>query len=101
MNAAIIQGVSYALLEERVMDADTGRMVNADFENYKILGALEVPEIDVILYDQPERGVIGIGEPPTIPTSAAVANAVFHATGVRLRELPMTPDKVLAALEEA
>ncbi len=101
VNGAIIQGVSYALLEERVMDADTGRMVNADFENYKILGALEVPEIDVILYDQPERGVIGIGEPPTIPTSAAVANAVFHATGVRLRELPMTPDKVLAALEEA
>ncbi|MBT6149382.1 MAG: nicotinate dehydrogenase medium molybdopterin subunit, partial [Gemmatimonadetes bacterium] len=48
-----------------------------------------------------ERGVIGIGEPPTIPTSAAVANAVYHAIGVRLRDLPMTPDKVLRALEEA
>jgi xanthine dehydrogenase YagR molybdenum-binding subunit len=101
VNGAVIQGVSYALLEERIMDADEGLMVNADFENYKILGALETPEIDVVLYDQPERGVIGIGEPPTIPTSAAVANAVYHATGVRLRELPMTPDRVLRALEEA
>ncbi|MDA0337303.1 MAG: xanthine dehydrogenase family protein molybdopterin-binding subunit, partial [bacterium] len=101
VNGAVIQGISYALLEERIMDSETGRMVNADFENYKILGALETPEIDVILYDQPERGVIGIGEPPTIPTSAAVANAVYHAIGVRLRDLPMTPDKVLRALEGA
>ena len=101
VNGAVIQGVSYALLEERIMDSDSGRMVNADLENYKILGALEVPEIDVILYDQPERGVIGIGEPPTIPTSAAVANAVYHAIGVRLRDLPMTPDKVLRTLEKA
>ena len=100
VNGAVIQGVSYALSEERLMDPETGTMVNADFENYKILGALESPEIEVILFDQPERGVIGIGEPPTIPTSAAVANAFYHATGVRLRELPMTPDRVLMALEE-
>ncbi len=72
--------------------------VRADFENYKIVGSMEVPEIEVILYDEPERGVIGIGEPPTIPTAAAIANAFYNATGVRLRELPMTPDKVLIAL---
>jgi xanthine dehydrogenase YagR molybdenum-binding subunit len=73
-------------------------MANADFENYKILGMLETPKIEIIIYDEPERGVIGIGEPPTIPTSAAIANAFYNATGVRLREIPMTPDKVLNAL---
>ena len=100
VNGAIIQGISYALFEERLMDKRTGTMVNADLENYKIVGTLEVPEIEVILFDQPERGVVGIGEPPTIPTAGAIANAVFNAIGVRLRELPMTPDRVLDALEE-
>ena len=98
VNGAVVQGVSYALYENRLMDPITGGMINADFENYKIVGALETPEIEVILYDEPERGVIGIGEPPTIPTAGAIANAVYNAIGVRLRELPMTPDKVLAAL---
>ncbi len=100
INGAIIQGVSYALFEERMMDAVTGTMVNAEFENYKIAGALETPDIDIVLFDQPERGVIGIGEPPTIPTSAAIANAVYNAIGVRMRQLPMTPDRVLNALQE-
>jgi len=100
INGGIIQGISYALFEERHMDRPTGTMVNADLENYKIAGSLEVPEIEVILFDEPERGPVGIGEPPTIPTAAAVANAVYNATGVRLRELPMTPDRVLNALQE-
>ena len=99
INGGIIQGVSYALFEERLMDPRTGTMVNADLENYKIAGSLETPEIEVILFDEPERGVIGIGEPPTIPTAAAVANAVYNAIGVRLRSLPMTPDRILDALE--
>jgi len=99
INGGIIQGVSYALFEERLMDPRTGTMVNADLENYKIAGSLETPEIEVVLFDQPERGVIGIGEPPTIPTAAAIANAVYNAIGVRLRSLPMTPDRVLDALE--
>ncbi|MFQ5605922.1 MAG: xanthine dehydrogenase family protein molybdopterin-binding subunit [bacterium] len=98
VNGAVVQGVSYALYENRLMDPITGNQLNADFENYKILGTMDVPEIEVIMYDQPERGVIGIGEPPTIPTSAAIANAFYNATGVRLRQLPMTPDKVLTAL---
>lgn len=101
VNGGVLQGISYALFEERVMDRGTGTMVNADLENYKILGALETPQVEVILFDEAERGVIGIGEPPTIPTSAAIANAFYHATGTRLRQLPMTPDKVLRALEEA
>lgn len=98
--SAVIQGLSYALLEQRVMDPLTGRMLNAGLENYKIAGALEIPRIEVIITDQPERGVIGIGEPPTVPTAAAIANAVCHATGVRIRELPITPDRVLMALQD-
>lgn len=98
VNGGVIQGLSYALFEERLLDPTTGTMVNADFENYKIAGALETPQIEVILFDEAQRGVIGIGEPPTIPTAAAIANAVYNAIGVRLRQLPMTPDRVLQAL---
>ncbi len=99
INGGIIQGISYALYEERFMDPVTGTMINTNFSDYKIAGTLETPKIDIILYDEPERGVIGIGEPPTIPTNAAIANAVYNAIGVRMRELPMTPDRVLMALE--
>jgi xanthine dehydrogenase YagR molybdenum-binding subunit len=101
VNGAVLQGISYALYEDRLMDPTTGTMVNTDFENYKIIGTIEAPEIDITLFDEAERGVIGIGEPPTIPTSAAIANAVYNAIGVRLREIPMTPDKVLNALSGA
>lgn len=97
-NGGVIQGLSYALFEERLMDRATGAQINASFENYKIAGALEMPKIEVILTDQPERGVIGIGEPVKVPTAAAIANAVYHATGKRMREIPMTPDRVLMAL---
>jgi xanthine dehydrogenase YagR molybdenum-binding subunit len=98
VNGGVIQGLSYALFEERLLDPVTGTMVNPEFENYKIAGALETPQIEVILFDEAQRGVIGIGEPPTIPTAAAIANAVYNAIGVRLRQLPMTPDRVLQAL---
>ncbi|MBM3279455.1 MAG: xanthine dehydrogenase family protein molybdopterin-binding subunit [Candidatus Handelsmanbacteria bacterium] len=98
INGGVIQGLSYALFEERFMDPATGTMVNPEFENYKIAGAFETPQIEVLLFDEAERGVIGVGEPPTIPTAAAIANAVYNAIGVRLRQLPMTPDRVLQAL---
>jgi len=94
----VIQGLSYALLEDRLIDPVTGIPLNTTFENYKVLGALEMPKIEVIVYDEPARGVIGIGEPPNIPTAATIANAIYHATGKRMRELPMTPDRLLAAL---
>jgi len=62
------------------------------------LGLADAPEIEVILLDMPERGVIGIGEPVTIPTAAAVANAVANALGVRVNSLPITPQRVLDAV---
>jgi xanthine dehydrogenase YagR molybdenum-binding subunit len=97
-NGGIIMGIGYALYEGRVMDDATGIMLNTNFETYKLPGAADIPDIDVILIDMSERGVIGIGEPVTIPTAAAIGNAVANAIGVRVRNLPITPDKVLAAL---
>jgi xanthine dehydrogenase YagR molybdenum-binding subunit len=82
-----------------LLDADTGIMPNASLENYKIPGPLEIPDIDVNFYDEHERGVIGLGEPPAIPGQGAIANAVANAIGARIYELPITPDKVLMALE--
>lgn len=102
INGGILQGISYALYENRRLDRATGRMVNPNLEQYKILGAMETPEIEVVLLEnylaRSSTDAGGIGEPATIPTAAAVANAVYNAIGVRLRELPITPARVLAAL---
>jgi xanthine dehydrogenase YagR molybdenum-binding subunit len=104
INGGIIQGISYALFEDRRFDRNTGVMVNPNLENYKIAGSLDVPRIESHILNvnlgQSSTGAIGIGEPATIPTAAAIANAVYHAIGVRIRELPMTPARVLAALEK-
>ena len=87
----IISGVNYAVLEERILDRNTANMVNPNMEFYLIAGQSDIPEIDVVLVDQPERGVIGIGEPPAVATAAAIANAVRNATGVTIRSIPITP----------
>ena len=102
INGGVIQGVSYALHERRVLDLPTGRMVNADLEHYRIAGSKDVPVIESVIVEnylgRTNTDVSGIGEPATVPTSGAIANAIAHATGVRVRELPMTPARVLAAL---
>jgi xanthine dehydrogenase YagR molybdenum-binding subunit len=96
----ITMGIGFALFEHRILDRNTARMVNPNFEWYMLPGPSDMPEIDVTLVDQPERGVIGLGEPPTISTAAAIANAVANATGARVRDLPITPARVLAALDQ-
>jgi xanthine dehydrogenase YagR molybdenum-binding subunit len=96
----ITMGIGYALFEERILDRNTGQMVNPNMEFYLLPGPSDIPEIDVTLMDQPERGVVGLGEPPTISTAAAIANAVSNAIGARIRNLPITPANVLAALEQ-
>jgi xanthine dehydrogenase YagR molybdenum-binding subunit len=102
INGAVIQGISYALFEERLLDFRTGGQVNADFLGYKIAGALDMPEIVAIPFPVAQgmtsTGASSLGEPPTIPTSGAIGNAVANALGVRVRSLPITPAKVLAAL---
>ncbi len=98
INGGIIMGMGYALYEERVMDDLSGVVLNPNFETYKLPGIADVPEIEVILVNMPERGVVGIGEPATVPTAGAIANAVANAIGVRIGSLPITPAKILAAL---
>lgn len=94
----VVMATNPALWEERIMDRQTGRQVNPDMEFYKLGGIEDMPEIVVHMMDMPERGVIGIGEPPTISTTAAIGNAVFNALGVRVPHAPFTPERVLAAL---
>jgi xanthine dehydrogenase YagR molybdenum-binding subunit len=94
----VIGGLNAALFEERRLDPKTGLQLNPDTEWYKLANHSDIPEIEVHLLDYPERGVIGIGEPPYIPTAAAIANAVANAIGVRVSVIPLTPRRVLDAL---
>lgn len=100
----VIQGISYALHEIRVMDRIEGRMLNADMEGYKISGPKDMPTIDVELVESASGAnggsTAGIGEPTSIPTASAIGGAVHNAIGVPVKDLPLTPDRVLAALEE-
>jgi len=103
INGGILQGISYALFEQRIMDRKSGYMLNANLENYKIIGSREVPEIEVALVEnyiaQSSTDAAGIGESAGIITlAAAIGNAFYNATGVRMRSLPMTPANVLTAL---
>jgi xanthine dehydrogenase YagR molybdenum-binding subunit len=102
INGGVIQGISYALYEDRILNKRTGRMINANLEQYKIAGAMEVPKIESLVIEEywgrSSTDAAGIGEPSTVPTAAAIANAFFNATGVRMREIPMTPARVLAVL---
>ncbi len=99
VNGAMIQGLGQALLEERVLDADLGISLNAQLQDYKIPGTLEIPELVSIIDEEDTREFpIGVGEPPVIPGPGAIANAVHNACGARVRSLPITPDKVLEAL---
>jgi xanthine dehydrogenase YagR molybdenum-binding subunit len=100
---AVIMGVAYSFGEEKVFDPSTGRLLNADMEFYKLPGIADVGEIVVHMMTGPgfdERGVIGLGEPPVISPGAALANAVANAIGVRVPHLPMTPERILAALDK-
>jgi xanthine dehydrogenase YagR molybdenum-binding subunit len=102
IHGGVVQGISYALFEERILDRRTGDQVNADFLGYKIAGALDMPEIVSIPFTVAQgmtsTGASSLGEPPTVPTAGAIGNAVANALGARVRSLPITPAKVLAAL---
>lgn len=102
----VTQGVGFALTEERVVDAATGIVLNANLEEYKVPTVLDIPAITHAALSMPDSaantiGAKGIGEPPLVPTAPAIANAIFDAVGVRLRETPLTRRHLLAALAEA
>jgi xanthine dehydrogenase YagR molybdenum-binding subunit len=99
---AMIMGISSALYEEKIMDQNTGTMLNPNMDFYRLAGIGDVGDLVVHMMTGPgydEMGVIGLGEPPTVSPTAAIANAVANAIGVRVPFLPLTPDHVLAALE--
>jgi len=100
---ALIMGISYALYEEKILDPVTGRMLNPNMEFYRLAGIADVGELKVHMmtgkgYD--ERGVIGLAEPPVVSPGAAISNAVANAIGVRVPFLPLTPNRVLEAMEQ-
>jgi xanthine dehydrogenase YagR molybdenum-binding subunit len=98
----VLQGISYALYEERHLDPKSGLHLNANIDQYKIAGSREVPEIEVHILEQftaqSSTDARGVAEPANVATAAAIANAFYHATGKRIRTLPMTPANVLNAL---
>ena len=96
------QGLGYALFEDPVLDPVTGRLLTDDFDTYKIACALDMPELEIILLEQPDPtgpfGAKGAGEPGCVNQAPAIANAVYDAVGVRIWRLPITPERVLEAL---
>jgi xanthine dehydrogenase YagR molybdenum-binding subunit len=99
----VTQGIGFALSEQRVVDARSGVVLNANLEEYKIPTVADIPEIVHARLDLPDlaanpTGAKGIGEPPIIPTAPAIANAIFDAVGVRIRRLPLDRQRLLEAL---
>jgi CO/xanthine dehydrogenase Mo-binding subunit len=100
-----VQGLGYALSEEMKFDSN-GRLMNPHLLDYKLPSILDVPKVRPVLIEEPisaaptPYGAKGVGEPPIVPTAAAVANAIYDAIGVRVTSLPLTPEKVLKAIRE-
>ncbi len=95
----VIQSLSRALKEE--VQFDEMHITSVDWPTYPILTFSEVPEVEIVLIDRPEEPAVGAGEPSTVTTAAAVANAIFDATGARLRQIPFTPERLKAALSDS
>jgi xanthine dehydrogenase molybdenum-binding subunit len=97
-----VMGLGYALSEKLVLK--DGKLMNPNFLDYKMLTAKDIPPIEAVIIETDEKdgpfGAKGIGEPGLVPTAPAIANAIYDAVGVRIKDLPITPEKVLAALKE-
>lgn len=92
----VIQGVSRTLFEE--VKFDSSGMKSVDWNSYPVIAFRNVPDVDIVLLNRPEKPASGAGEPAIVPISAAIANAIFDAVGVRLHEVPFTPERVLEAM---
>src|SRR5580704_654379 len=93
----VLQAVSRALLEEVKFDK-TGQK-NLDWDSYPVIRFEQIPDVEIVLIDRPEMQPLGGGEPSIVPVTAAIANAIFDATGARMRQVPFTPQRVLSALK--
>jgi xanthine dehydrogenase YagR molybdenum-binding subunit len=104
IEGGVIQGMGYALTEERVLDPESGVVLNANLEEYLVPTIRDAPAIEVHMIDRADNlinniGAKGVGEPPIIPTAAAIANAVYHATGIHFHDIPLTRERVLDAMD--
>ena len=106
IEGGIIQAIGHTLSEQRLLDPQTGKVLTRTLDAYKLPTIADVPEIFAELVDKPDAhltnlGSKGLGEPPIVPTAAAIANAIRDATGADIRSLPITREEVLNALREA
>jgi xanthine dehydrogenase YagR molybdenum-binding subunit len=102
INGGMVGALSYALFEQRVLDADFGNLLSANMEDYKIAGAKDIPRMRALIDDDDMRPTVsGMAEGTGVPGAGAIANAVYNACGARVRHLPLTPDRVLEALKDA
>jgi CO/xanthine dehydrogenase Mo-binding subunit len=106
VEGGIIQGLGHTLSEERLLDPRSGTVLTQTLDSYRMPTIADVPEIVTELVDVPDAhltnlGSKGLGEPPIIPTSAAIANAIRDATGADIRSLPISREEMLRALREA
>jgi CO/xanthine dehydrogenase Mo-binding subunit len=100
---AVAQGIGFGLLEERIVDTRYGVVLNPNLEYYEVPTVADIPLIQHAVHDVPDleanpTGAKGVGEPPLIPTAPAIANAIYDAVGVRVRQLPITPRRLLEAM---
>jgi len=104
IEGGIAQGIGYALYEELLVNKKTGITLNPNFLDYKVPTSVDIPEIDIIIVESNDPtgpfGAKGVAETGTVPVAAAIANAVYDAIGVRIKELPVTPEKIARALQE-
>ncbi len=98
------QGIGYGLTEDYIINKDTGVVESDNYDTYKMPGILDMPETEVVIIDKPDPkgpfGAKGVGEPGMVGVAPAIANAIYDAIGVRIKDLPITPEKVLKALGE-
>lgn len=95
----VIQGVSRTLFEE--VKFDPSGMKSVDWNSYPVIAFRNVPDVDIVLLNGPEKPASGAGEPAIVPISAAIANAIFDAVGARLHEVPFAPERVLEAMRHS
>jgi xanthine dehydrogenase molybdenum-binding subunit len=102
INGGVMQGIGYALMEELIVE--DGRVTNLSFGDYKVPTINDIPVLNTVLLASEDGfapyNVKGIGEHPTIPVAPAIANAVQDACGIRIRDLPITAEKIYKALQE-
>jgi xanthine dehydrogenase YagR molybdenum-binding subunit len=106
VEGGIIQGIGHTLSEERLLDPETGNILTTTLDSYRMPTVADVPEIVTEFVDVPDEhltslGSKGLGEPPIVPTAAAIANAIRDATGADVHEIPISREEMLRALAEA